>query len=162
MLTGSLPAGFVLTLRIAAMAAAMVFVATLGGCVPNISDKDIQDVPLASLQKSIEKQAAAKDKPLLLLIDSRSPKDFADGHLPDARNMQITAIPDKRGDIDRRLSRFDAIVIYGNDRGSAGPRALAKRMLGVGYENVGVFMGGIEEWRRANLPLVKAAPPAGQ
>ncbi len=158
MLIGSLPNGFVLTLRIAFVALLATLASQLGGCAPNISDNDIQDVPLVSLQKSIDQQAAARGKPLLLLIDARSPKDFAEGHLPDARNMQLTAIPDKRGQTDKRFDRFDTIVIYGHDRGSAGPRALAKRMLGVGYENVGVFMGGIEEWRRANLPLVKAAP----
>lgn len=142
--------------RFAGRCLAAVLALLLVGCAPNVSDNDLQDISLTALQKAMDKNASSKNKDLLLLVDARSPKDFAEGHLPDARNMQLTAIPDKRGPLDRNLERYGSIVVYGNDRGSASARALAKRMLGVGYSNVMVFLGGVEEWRRANLPLVGA------
>jgi len=144
--------------RIAGRCLAAVLALILVGCAPNVSDNDIQDISLTALQKAMDKNAASKNKDLLLLVDARSPKDFDEGHLPDARNLPLTAIPDKRGPLDKNLERYGSIVVYGNDRGSGSARALAKRMMGVGYTNVMVFLGGVEEWRRANLPLVSAKP----
>ncbi len=132
----------------------------LGGCQRNITDESIVDISLTDLRKVIDEHKSSKDKDVLLLVDPRSPRDFAKGHLPDARNMQLPSIPDRKGELDKRLERFSYVVVYGEDRGSAVAKALAKRMMGVGYDNIYMFGGGIEEWRRAGMVLVESEPPA--
>lgn len=133
----------------------------LGGCQTKTTEDSIdeREIKLIDLRKVMDDQRAARDKPILLLVDPRSPKDFAKGHLADARNMPLQSIPDRKGELDKRLEAYDRVVVYGEDRGSAVARAMAKRMLAVGYDNIYVFMGGLEEWRRANLPVPQSPEP---
>jgi rhodanese-related sulfurtransferase len=150
------------------LAALTVAGSLVGGCSPNITQDSVKDIPLAQVRKRIDEQAASKSKDVLVLIDARSAKAFAAGHIPDARNMNLGDFPDRldrRGELDRRIERFEYKVIYGEDRGSAPAQAMVKRLLGLGYGDVYMFMGGMEEWRAANLPVVegdaKAAGDAG-
>lgn len=128
---------------------AVMAVGSLGGCNDHITDNDITDLPLAQIRKLTE-----SGKPnQVVLIDARSPREFAQGHLPDARNMTLDQFTGRRGDLDPALERFEYQVVYGNDPGSAVAKGVAKRMMIQGYKDVYMFMGGLSEWRRAGLPV---------
>lgn len=136
----------------------------LGGCTPKITQESIIDMPLKDVRSHLADQAGQKDPSIILLIDARSAKAFAAEHIPDARNLTLADFPDrldKQGDLDPRIDRFDYKVVYGEDRGSIVAQALVKRMLGRGYEDVYMFMGGLEEWKKAGLPVAGAAAGAG-
>lgn len=113
-------------------------------------------MPLAQVRKHMDENARSREKNEILMIDARSPKAFAAGHIPDARNLTLADFPDRldRRERDRRIERYGYKVVYGEHRGDAGAQALVKRLLGLGYEDVSMYMGGMDEWRRMNLAVV--------
>ncbi|MBL8990319.1 MAG: hypothetical protein JNJ48_01930 [Phycisphaerae bacterium] len=130
----------------------------LGGCESKTTDDSIEPITLEALRAEMADSRAPER---LLLLDARSPKDYAGGHLPTARNYAWERIGDTPQTMDPRLERFKFKVVYGNDRGSATARALTKRMIQAGYKNVRMYLGGLEEWTRAGLPVEKSPGPAG-
>ncbi|MGD9688196.1 MAG: rhodanese-like domain-containing protein [Phycisphaerales bacterium] len=138
-------------------------VLSLGGCTPKITQESIKDFPLKEIRKQLDAQKQQKEPSLIVLIDARSPRAFAEGHIPDARNLTLADFPDRtdrRSDLDRRITRYDYKVVYGDDPGSIAAQALVKRMLGLGYEDVYMFRGGLLEWRSAGLPIGSLTPSA--
>lgn len=124
----------------------------LGGCNPKTTDDSIEPITLEQLRKEMDDGRAAER---LLLLDARAPKEFAAGHIPTAKNLPWEKIGDTPRDLDPRLEKFRNKVVYGEDRGSGSARALTKRMLQAGYSKVRMFAGGLEEWRRAGLPVAE-------
>lgn len=119
----------------------------LGGCSNSTTDDSIQPITLTAVRDT---QARGKDS--VVFIDARGPREFAERRIPGARNMQIDAVPEKNASIDPALEKFDYIIVYGRDPGSAPARGLAKRMINAGYGNIYWYMGGLDEWVRTGLP----------
>lgn len=138
--------------------AAAVALAVGSGCEPKITDEDIAAISLPELRRLMDRQSAAADGQLLLLIDPRSPARYAEGHLPGAMNMQITAVPLDAGR-DPAIEAYRHKVVYGDDPTSAAARAMAKRLLDARYRGVRMFMGGLREWREAGLPIEQTPQP---
>ncbi len=137
------------------IAAVVGLAGVLGGCDKSISDKDIQPISLTELRALTQ-----SDRPnMVLLIDPRSPAAFARGHLPGARNLSLEAIDDRFGTTPE-LERYSNLVVYGDDPGTGVGRAMAKRLMSVGYKSVRLFFGGVSEWRRAGLELETSEPVA--
>ncbi|MDX1690265.1 MAG: rhodanese-like domain-containing protein [Acidimicrobiia bacterium] len=86
----------------------------------------------------------------LVVLDVRTPPEFADGHLADAILVDFNA-----PDFEERLAELDRSVPYvmycrsGNR--SAGAR---EAMRDLGFEEVYEIDGGIVAWVEAGLPLV--------
>ncbi len=80
----------------------------------------------------------------VLLIDPRPPAEFRAGHIPGARNINLPAVP--AGKIDKSLDAFSVLVVYGKDPASVSGRAMTKRLMANGYQDVRFFPGGVEEW----------------
>lgn len=145
--------------RLIALLLALVLpIGLLGGCESKTTDDSIEPITLETLRKELT-DSRASDR--VLLLDARSPREFAAGHIPMARSIPWERIGDTPKDMDARLDRYKLKVVYGNDRGSAPARALTKRMLQAGYSNVKMFMGGLDEWTRAGYGVDKSEPPAG-
>lgn len=132
--------------------------AALGGCESKTTDDSIEPITIDALRAEMADSRAPER---LLLLDARSARDFGAGHLPTAKNYAWERIGDTPQNMDPRLDRFKVKVVYGNDRGSATARALTKRMIQAGYKNVRMYLGGLEEWTRAGLPVERSAEPAG-
>lgn len=126
----------------------------LGGCTQTTSDADIRPITLAEIRK----EAASKEADRLLMVDARSPKEFAAARIPDARNMHLPTVKDGRIDLDPAISKYRFLVVYGNDPGSFVARGVTKRLIQNGYSGVRLFEGGLSEWRRAGLPLEGSEP----
>lgn len=86
-----------------------------------------------------------------LLLDVRSPAEFAVSHLPGARR----ANPDASGVGAAGSDRGRAIVVYC----SVGVRSadLAERLLAAGFTDVRNLEGGIFQWANTGRPVLRGA-----
>ncbi len=113
----------------------------LTGCKsgPRTSDKDVAVLDYEQLLRLLNDRKAPT-----LVIDVRSPDQFAKGRLPMAVNIPFTQL----GPGDPRLAEVQNVVVYARGLGDPLSRAAAKRMLVQGYTNVYDFAGGLDLWRR--------------
>jgi rhodanese-related sulfurtransferase len=126
-----------------------------------ISGKDVERTTIERVLKA----RASTGKNAIVLIDARSPQDFAAKHIPDAINRPVTTFSLRRGDIDPAIEKFKLKVVYGDDPGSAVAEGVVKRMLFNGYEGVYWFAGGLSEWVQKGHPVQGGAatgPAAAQ
>lgn len=89
----------------------------------------------------------------VVILDIRSERDFARGHIEGAINLA-------RRDLESRISAIEAaagrreeqplVVVCQTDFFSIGAAKLLERR---GYTNVSVMKGGIFRWKRQRLPL---------
>lgn len=85
------------------------------------------------------------------LIDIRTPKEFADGHLEEAKLIDYYAT-----DFMNKMSKLDKnkdLYIYcrsGNRSGKA-----AKKLESLGFPKIYDLEGGIIKWNRNNMKVVK-------
>lgn len=121
----------------------------LVGC-QEVDDSDIVYVGVAEVrQLQVE---AEKDPKVVLLVDPRSEESFARGHLPGAMRMELRDDMKDRG-VDPRLEHYKNIVVYGDNPGSSAARGMTKRLMFIGYDEVRLFAGGLEEWQGLNYPV---------
>jgi rhodanese-related sulfurtransferase len=86
-----------------------------------------------------------------LVVDLRPIADFEKGHIPGARNVQMSQFDPE----NRHLAAAKALPVVlvckaGQTSGDA-----AKRLRKAGFERVFVLDGGIGAWLQAGLPLAK-------
>jgi len=142
-----------------------VLTSTMMGCLKsNISDKKIQYIDLQRAVELFEEQQRENDT--ALFIDTRKPEQFAEGHIPGARNLRTPDV-DLRYGTDPALARYKNLIVYGQNPGTATVNAMAKRLIEVGYngivkKRVKVFPGGWEEWEITGLPIESDTPGAGE
>ena len=123
----------------------------LGGC----SGKTDLSIQYWQANQAIAKVAElSKDPESLAIIDVRSSEEFAKERIAGARNMTIAefatpSVRDAKAPGETVIAGKDEILIYANDPGSAVPRAMAKRLMRMGYDDVYVLQGGLLAWKRA-------------
>lgn len=86
-----------------------------------------------------------------LVVDLRPAADFEKGHIPGAKNVQMSQFdPENKKLASARALPVVLVCKDGNASGGA-----AKRLKRAGFEQVHVLDGGIAGWQQAELPLVK-------
>lgn len=123
--------------------------ASLAGC-QSISDQDIE--PIGLDQTAALYRHRDSDPLSALFIDPRPRDVFESAHIPGAVNLSLATFDGAKG-IDPRISQFKEIVVYGQNPGDVAGPVVSKRMMQIGYADVRAFTGGVDEWRRAALPL---------
>ncbi len=94
----------------------------------------------------INKQDAA-------IIDVRNAEQYAQGHLPKARNLPLKELAERISEIERLKGKP---VIITCDGGSGGPSTSAAKVLKQqGFTDVSILDGGVAAWRKADLPVEK-------
>ncbi len=81
-----------------------------------------------------------------VLVDVRTPEEFAEGHISGAINIPLDDLPERVGELDPA----DNIVVYcrsGNRSNQA-----AQFLLSENYESI-YDLGGIIDWQSAGYPL---------
>ncbi len=126
----------------------------MGGCKGNLSDKKIEFIDLNRAMELYDE--GLSDDEAVLFIDVRKHSRFDAGHIKGARNIRVNEI-DLRYDADPELLKYDNLVVYGENPGSASARAMAKRMIEGGYntmlkDRVRLFLGGWIVWESTGLP----------
>ena len=101
----------------------------------------MNNIPPKEAQKIIESGKA-------VVIDVRTPAEFADGHIPGARNININ---DSTFAESMRLLAPDTTYIVNCQSGGRSSRACAF-MKDLGLVNVENLEGGFTAWKNAGLP----------
>jgi rhodanese-related sulfurtransferase len=81
-----------------------------------------------------------------LLIDVRTPEEFADGHIPGAINISVQSLPDRLDEVPNN----ETLVVYcrsGNRSATA-----TEILVDAGYSPV-YDLGGIQDWISAGYPV---------
>lgn len=85
------------------------------------------------------------------VVDVRPADRFAAGHIVDAKNIPQQELLKNPEDLKRKNK--DVILVC--DTGASSGECVA-RLRKDGFENVYSLRGGLEDWRKENLPLVDA------
>ncbi len=126
--------------------AALLAASSLMACQGKVSDDSISYLRAGDLAQRIERSPEKN-----LVIDARSPEEFAAGHIPGARHMSLTDFdPDKP---DPELARYSAIIVYGENPASGVARAMTKRLLAARLTDVYLLEGGMAAWRSSGAPV---------
>lgn len=94
--------------------------------------------------------STAMATPGTIVLDVRTPAEYASGHLPQAQNIDIEA-----ADFDTRIAALDKSATYavychsGNRSGVA-----LDKMAGVGFTHLYDLAGGIGAWQSMGGPMV--------
>jgi rhodanese-related sulfurtransferase len=98
-----------------------------------------------SLQQKIESGAD------FALVDALSPMSYATSHLPGAINLPPESVD---GRAQRRIpDRSTEVVVYCSDVACDSSVIVANRLIELGYENVGHYAEGKNDWVAAGLPV---------
>jgi rhodanese-related sulfurtransferase len=102
---------------------------------------------------SVEQAKALLDRPPagLVVLDVRTPEEFADGHLGGAQNVNVLA-----PDFEQRVGKLDRgkpYLVYCRT-GNRSVRAV-QTMTRLGFTSISHMTEGIVAWQGKRLPLVK-------
>jgi rhodanese-related sulfurtransferase len=87
--------------------------------------------------------------PAPLILDVRSPREYAAGHIPGAVNIPHTQLAYRLGDLE--IDKSDEVVVYcqGGQRSALAEQALAD----AGYTGVLHLEGQLQEWQLRGYPV---------
>ncbi len=139
------------------MFAAALSVGGSVGCERETRDTDIKLVSVGEVKALWDRQQKGSST-AVFIIDPRPARAFEASHITGARNLTLPKVNPKE-DRDPMIERYDNIVVYGDDPGSATARGMVKRLLAVGYKHIRFFAGGLLEWKSRGFPT-EDAPPA--
>jgi phage shock protein E len=129
------------------------------GCAGTSSDTDTGSSEAGAVESPAagtvallpaEQFAAASEQPGVVLLDVRTPEEFADGHIDGAANIDLNA-----PDFPDRVAGLDPTVTYAVYCRSGNRSATATSyMLQQGFAPMYELDGGIVAWQSAGLPVV--------
>lgn len=85
------------------------------------------------------------------VLDIRSAKDFANGHIINAINIDVATLGDREKELDKYK---DKTVVICCAQGQESIR-VARSLKTKGFDKLYALKGGISAWQNANLPLTK-------
>jgi rhodanese-related sulfurtransferase len=86
-----------------------------------------------------------------VVLDVRDRKDYAAGHIVDAINIPFASLESRVSELERYKDRPIVVTCNMGQHAGAAGATLAK----AGFGNVARLGGGMNEWRAAQLPVVK-------
>jgi rhodanese-related sulfurtransferase len=111
---------------------------------PMISRKSVAEVDTMAAIKLINYQNAQ-------ILDVRDESEYAAGHLPNSKNIPAEKMSERWHELEK-LKEKPILVIYKSGVRSGNPSSILHKN---GFTQVHDLKGGIDAWRRANLPIVK-------
>jgi rhodanese-related sulfurtransferase len=106
------------------------------------------EIRLEELKQAVEKRE-------VILLDGRSEKDYANGHIPSAHSLSVVDFETRFPQLASRFSREDRLVVYCGAGDCGLSRRLAALLRQKGYSRVRIYYGGYNEWFLASNPVVK-------
>ena len=123
----------------------------LGGCVGGATAEDTRVIEDITPTQALEKINEEGSNPSFVVLDVRTPDEFAAGHIENAENIDFYAA-DFQSQL-KTLDRGNTYVVYcRSGRRSEGARDM---MNDLGFEEVYNVRGGIVGWTDQGLPTVK-------
>lgn len=98
----------------------------------------------------------ARETPKTLVLDVRTPGEFAAGHLPGAVNLPLDSVSALLPELQDAAGRRELFVVCATGRRSADA---CNRLAAVGIPATGVE-GGVSGWTAAGLPLEPGPAPS--
>jgi rhodanese-related sulfurtransferase len=86
-----------------------------------------------------------------LVLDVREPEDFGKGHILHARNVPLSQLETRAGDLQKHKTKPVIVSCENGSRSGGAASALRKR----GFEKVYTLAGGLTAWQGAGLPVEK-------
>lgn len=99
--------------------------------------------------EATEVVALGSDAEGVVLLDVRSPAEYAAGHVPGAVNIPVGDLGDRLAELED--ARDDEIIVYCEKGGRAATAADA--LLEAGFAKVGHLVGDMSAWRDAGHPV---------
>lgn len=122
--------------------AGVVLALALSGCGGGVPDDYAGEVDAAAAAELVERGE-------VLVLDIRTPEEFADGHLPGAVNIDYLA--EDFAERLRKLDRDREILMHCQ---SGGRSALSlSKFSELGFGKIHHFAGGYRAWEEAELPV---------
>ena len=123
----------------------------LGGLAAATSFAESPESTQAPSISAAELQAQRESGAAPVVIDVRTPEEFASGHIPGATNIPFDQVAQRIAEIEAP----QGVALYC----MVGPRARKgeSALLAAGYEKVFHLEGGLAAWQAAGLP-VEGAP----
>lgn len=126
----------------------------LGGCQRQVSDKRIEVIGLEEAVEYFERSKGEDSE--ALFFDARRDSIYAEGTIEGAVQLRPDDV-DLRAGPDPRYEARDALIVFGQNPGSAVARAMSKRLIEAGYNSmlksrVKFYPGGYDEWLATGLP----------
>jgi rhodanese-related sulfurtransferase len=86
-----------------------------------------------------------------LIIDVREPAQYQAGHIGEARNIELKALAGAAESLKKYQDKPVVMCCDSGQNGGAATRELHR----LGFKQVVNLRGGLDAWRRENLPLVR-------
>ncbi|MEX3582577.1 MAG: rhodanese-like domain-containing protein [Burkholderia sp.] len=86
-----------------------------------------------------------------IVIDLRSSTEYAAGHLPSARSVEYAELASKLGQVAKNKSASVLLVCQNGQQSNKAAKAVRE----AGYGEVYVLQGGVAEWQKVGMPVVK-------
>ena len=86
-----------------------------------------------------------------VVIDLRPAAEYANGHLPSARNIEFSELQAKIGQIAKNKGNPVVLVCQTGQQSQRASRTVSE----AGYAEVHVLEGGVDAWQKAGMPVVK-------
>jgi rhodanese-related sulfurtransferase len=95
-----------------------------------------------------EAEKLLAENPGMIVLDVRTPEEFASGHVPGAQNVPIDELASRTGELEAQRER--EVVVYCE----RGPRArkAADALVAAGFTDVKLLAGHMSGWRDTGLP----------
>lgn len=87
------------------------------------------------------------------IIDVREPDEYVSGHLPESRNIPVSKLEERAGELDKFKDTPLIVVCQTGARSSGASKTLGK----LGFAKVHNLEGGVNAWRAAGMPVKKGA-----
>ncbi len=94
-----------------------------------------------------------------LLIDVRSEADYAQAHLPSAKNNCVYEVVFMNRMDELGVNRDTPVCVYGNGADTHESRMAAAKLSRGGYREVLELRAGFDGWNAAGQPIEKGTPP---
>ena len=109
------------------------------------------DLKKISMDELVEKS----NDPAVLFIDARPETEFISGHIKNAKSLPYNAFDDWVEDFITTVDPETEIITYCSGPLCSQAVEVAEMLLGMGYENISYFPGGMQAWMENKLPLEK-------
>jgi rhodanese-related sulfurtransferase len=86
-----------------------------------------------------------------VLVDIRTPEEFAAGHLRDAKNIPVADFDKRIGELEKSKTKSIVVICQTGARADK----VVRQLQAAGFADVVALEGGQAAWQAASLPTVK-------
>lgn len=86
-----------------------------------------------------------------VIVDVRDDSEYANGHLPNSKHIPAEKMEERWKELEKYKDKPIVMIYRGGVRSGSASTLLKKN----GFLQIFNLMGGIDAWKRANLPIVK-------